>query len=148
MKIDDVDRQILNELQENARTPFRVIGEKLGISEATVFVRVKKLRKEGVIKGFRAIVSPKKVGKAITAFVLVKATPTQFPKVLEALKKIDNIYEIYDVTGVYYSILKVRAKDHAELAQTLDSIGTIRGISSTETSVVLRAIKEESKILV
>ena len=50
VKIDSTDREILKMLQEDARVAFKRIAEKIGVSEATVFVRVKKLRKKGVIK--------------------------------------------------------------------------------------------------
>ncbi|NIN52139.1 MAG: AsnC family transcriptional regulator [Nitrososphaeria archaeon] len=146
VKIDEIDKKILNELQEDARASFRSIGEKIGVSEATVFIRIKKMRQRGIIKCFRADISPEKIGKGLKAFVLIKATPKRYPEALDNLKDIENVYEIYDVTGVYYAILKIRTRDHDELARTLDRIGSIEGISSTETSVVLRTIKEESKI--
>ncbi|MEM3478784.1 MAG: Lrp/AsnC family transcriptional regulator, partial [Candidatus Bathyarchaeia archaeon] len=85
--IDDVDREIIRMLQEDARVSFRKIAEKLNVSEATIFTRVKKLLKKNVIKGFTAIVSPEKVGKNITAFVLINADPKKLHNVLEALSR-------------------------------------------------------------
>ncbi len=148
MKLDKVDEKILEMLQKDARMAFRKIAEELGVSEATVFLRVKKLKEKGVIKRFAAIISPELVGKNLTAFVLIKAEPQKLPEVFEALKRIDNIYEIYDVTGIYYAIVKIRVRNREELAKTLDAIGLIDGITSTETAVVLRNVKEETMIKV
>ncbi len=143
IQIDETDRRILKQLQRDGRMAFKKIGDDVGVSEATVFVRVKKLQEKGVLKGFRAVVDPKTVGKALTAIVLVRAHPQTFPGMLDALKKLDDVYEIYDVTGEYYSILKIRTTGTDELGRIMDRIGTIEGIAGTETIIVLRTVKEE-----
>jgi len=143
IELDDTDRKILMELQRDARRSFKKIGEDIGVSEATVFVRVKKLLEKGVLKGFKAVVDPKTVGKTLTAIVLIRAYPKTFSGMLDALKKLDDVYEIYDVTGQYYSILKIRTSGTDELSKIIDEIGTIEGILGTETIIVLRTIKEE-----
>jgi Lrp/AsnC family transcriptional regulator for asnA, asnC and gidA len=101
------------------------------------------MQEKGVIKGFSAIVDPKAVGKELTAIVLVRANPKAFPGTLDALKKFDDIYEIYDVTGQYYSILKIRTSGTEELGKIMDAVGTIDGIAGTETIIVLRTVKED-----
>ncbi len=146
MELDDTDRQILNMLQDDARRSFKDIAKEVTVSEATVFVRVKKLLKNGVIRSFKAIVDPKLVGKETLAFVMLKVNPNVYTKVLPILMKMDEIYEIYDVTGAYYAILKIRTKSTEELAAIIDKIGMIEGITGTETAVVLRSIKEELAI--
>jgi len=146
LELDDVDRQILNLLQDDARRSFKEIAEEAKVSEATVFVRVKKLMKNSVIKSYKAIVDPKQVGKGTLAFVMLKANPNVYTKVLPTLVDMDEIYEIYDVTGAYYAILKIRTSSTEELATIIDKIGMIEGITGTETTVVLRSIKEEIAI--
>ena len=143
MKLDGTDRKILNLMQENARRSFKDMAKRVGVSEATIFVRVKKLVNGGVIKAFRAVVDPQVVGKGTLAFVLLKANPNKYDKVLEALSKMEDVYEIYDVTGPHYAILKVRAGSQDELAGIIDKIGSIDGVTSTETDVVLRNVKED-----
>jgi Lrp/AsnC family transcriptional regulator for asnA, asnC and gidA len=143
MELDESDRKIMRELQRDARASFKAIAQKIGVSEATVFVRVKKLQEKGIIKGFKAIVDPRTVGKTLTAIVLVRADPKVFAGMLDALKKFDDIYEIYDVTGEYYSILKVRTEGTDELSRIILDIGMIDGVIGTETIVVLRTVKEE-----
>ncbi len=145
-EIDDVDRIILEMLQDDSRASFKKIAQRLGVSEATIFVRVKKLLNRGIINRFTAIVSPELVGKGLTAFVLISADPKKLQEVLEALKEIDDIYEIYDVTGSYYAIVKIRTRDRQELVKAIDRIGLIDGIARTETAIVLRSVKEETKI--
>lgn len=62
------------------------------------------------------------------------------------MKELEDVYEIYDVTGEYYAILKIRVGSREELARLLDKIGSIDGILSTRTMYVLRTIKEETRI--
>jgi Lrp/AsnC family leucine-responsive transcriptional regulator len=69
--IDEIDRQIISLLQENAYLSNAVLAEKVGLTTSTVHERVKKLEKNGIIKGYVAIVDFVALGKPITAlFVL------------------------------------------------------------------------------
>ena len=146
VKIDDIDREILRMLQDNSRVAFKRIAEKVGVSEATIFVRVKNLRKRGVIKRFTVIVSPELLGKSLTAFVLINSEPKKLESVLETLSNMDDVYEVYDVTGTYYIIAKIRTENRESLAKIIDRIGMIDGVTRTETAIVLKSVKEETRI--
>lgn len=146
VKIDDIDREILRMLQDNSRVAFKRIAEKVGVSEATIFVRVKNLRKKGVIKRFTVIVSPELLGKSLTAFVLINSEPKKLESVLETLSDMDDVYEVYDVTGTYYVIAKIRTENKESLAKIIDRIGMIDGVTRTETAIVLKSVKEETRI--
>ncbi len=146
MTLDAIDKGLLRILQENAKTPYSKISKELGISEATVHLRIRKLVKQGVIKRFQAIVDPEKVGKDVVAIIALTADPRRYEGVLEKLKSMQDVYDIYDVTGEYYTILKVRVGSKDELTRVLDEIGKIEGVESTRTMFVLRVIKEETRI--
>jgi len=146
VKIDDIDREILRMLQDNSRVAFKRIAEKVGVSEATIFVRVKNLKKKGIIKRFTAIVSPELLGKPLTAFVLINSEPKKLESVLETLSDMDDVYEVYDVTGTYYVIAKIRTENKESLAKIIDRIGMIDGVTRTETAIVLKSVKEETRI--
>jgi len=146
VKIDDIDREILRMLQDNSRVAFKRIAEKVGVSEATIFVRVKNLKKKGVIKRFTVIVSPELLGKSLTAFVLINSEPKKLESVLETLSGMDDVYEVYDVTGAYYVIAKIRTENRESLAKIIDRIGMIDGVTRTETAIVLKSVKEETRI--
>jgi len=146
VKIDSTDKIILKMLQDDARIAFKRIAEKIGVSEATIFVRVKKLRKRGVIKRFTTLVSPELLGKKLTAFILIDTEPKKLEEVLDTLSRMDDVYEVYDVTGTYYAIVKVRTEDRESLAEVIDKIGMIDGVTRTETAIALRCVKEETRI--
>ena len=72
VSLDKIDREILIRLQKNARKSFAEIAREIGVSEATVHIRVKRLRKNGVIRGFYTILAPEKIGERLTVFILLK----------------------------------------------------------------------------
>lgn len=144
--LDEVDLKILRLLQENARTPFSRIARQIGVSEGTVHMRVKKLKKIGVLRGFQALVDPLSIGKAFTAITLIKADPARHAEILEKLKSMPDIYEVYDVTGEYDAVVKLRSESKEGLASIIDSIGQIAGVYATLTMVVLKTVKEEFRI--
>ncbi|PUA31138.1 MAG: hypothetical protein B9J98_07540 [Candidatus Terraquivivens tikiterensis] len=146
--LDEKDIMILNILQENGRASYSEIAKRLGISEAAAYSRVKKLIKHGYIKRFQAVIDENKVGRAMTAFVAVKAQPHLYDKVLESLVSFPEVLEVHDVTGDYYCLLKLKVRDREALAKTLDEIGRMEGVVSTETKVVLRTLKESPNVYI
>ena len=144
--LDEVDLRILRMLQEDARTPFSRVAKEVGVSEATVHMRVKRLKELGVLRGFQALVDPSSVGKGLTAITLIKADPMKYAEILEKLKSIPDVYEVYDVTGEYDAVVKLRSGNREELASLIDDIGRIPGVSATLTMIVLKTVKEESRV--
>jgi len=144
--LDEVDLRILRLLQDDARTPFSRVAKEVGVSEATVHMRVRKLRELGVLRGFQALVDPSSVGKGLTAITLIKADPMKYSEILERLRAIPDVYEVYDVTGEYDAVVKLRSGSREELASLIDDIGRIPGVSATLTMIVLKTIKEATRV--
>ena len=86
------------------------------------------------------------MGRGITAIVAITASPQKYEAVLKRLAELPDVYEIYDVTGEYYAILKIRVGSREELARIIDEIGSINGIEGTKTMFVLRTVKEETRL--
>jgi Lrp/AsnC family transcriptional regulator for asnA, asnC and gidA len=147
LELDDLDKAILMTLQDEARASFAELARKLKVSEGTIHLRVKKLRDRGVIRGFHARLSPSEVGKGLTAIVSIKAEPSRYSEVLRKVVDMEDAYEVFDMTGEFYAILKVRAKDIENLAEILDEIGDIEGVTSTQTEVVLKTLKDQQEIV-
>jgi len=144
--LDDIDKKILNILQQDSRIPFSRLAKMLNLSEATIYVRIKRLKESGVIKGFYTEIDYDKIGLNVVAFVLIKADPKRYENILKQLTEIKEIYEIYDVTGEYYAMAKVRVPTREDLAKVLDKIGGMEGVISTYTMLVLRVIKDKKEL--
>jgi len=141
--LDEKDLKILEILQDDGRASYSQISRILGMSEAAIYSRIQKLLRLGVIRRFQAILDPDKLGFTLTAFIAVTAHPAKYEDVLKALAEIPEIQEIHDVTGDYYCLVKLRARGKESLAKILDRIGSLDGVASTETRIVLRTIKED-----
>lgn len=140
--LDDLDREILRMLVLNSRMSYRRIAVRLGVSPATVLVRLRKLRKKGIIKGFTVDLDPEKLGFNVQAYMFVKTDPKKTRSVLLRLSRMNNIVEMYEVTGDYHLLLKIWAEDQKALANIIDQVRLIDGVTNTSTILVLRSIKK------
>ncbi len=146
VELDEIDKKILQILQKDARTSFSKIAKMLNRSEATIHMRVKRLKELGILKGFYADVDASKIGKDTIAFVLVKIDANKYPETVEKIIELKDVYEAYDVTGEYSLLLKVIVSTREDLARLLDVIGKFDGVQETYTMFVLRVLKEVKTI--
>lgn len=137
--IDGIDKQILRDLMEDARTPILEIARNVGISGAAIHQRLRKLEKSGLISGSKFIVNPKILGYTTMAFVgiyLDKAMNN--PDAVKQLKKIPEVLECHYTTGNWSILIKILCKDNEHLMHVLNKeIQTIEGVSRTETFISL-----------
>ena len=151
--IDEIDAKILELLQADGRLSNAAIAEEVGLTTSTVFDRVKKLEKRGVIKKYVAVVDPDAVGKSITAFVrLVVGTTgeaeyasckTQFA---EACMAETAVLECHTIAGDDCYMLKVRVGSTKELEQLLERLRSLAHVVKSTTNIVLSTFKEEFTI--
>jgi len=138
-QIDNTDRQIMEILLQNARTPYTEIAERLIVSPGTIHVRMKKLENMGVVQGTELIVDPKKLGLDLTAFIGVFLKESvQYRDVVSRLSDIEEIVEAYYTTGGYSIFLKIICSNTDHLRQVLnEKIQKVKGIQRTETMISL-----------
>jgi len=150
MKIDEKELRIIDILKENARLSTHKISKKTGIPVTTVYNRIKKLNKEGIIKGYTITLDHKKLGFPITAYVLMHYNLEHWQKnpqeardnLKKAMSKLPFIHEIKYITGNFDIMLKVRLKDMGQLNTVLlDKLRHIAGIGNTETIFVIEDVK-------
>jgi len=139
LKIDGIDKEILRNLMEDARTPILEIARKVGVSGAAIHQRLRKLEASGLIAGSKFIIAPKVMGYKTMAFVgvfLDKAVSN--PKAVKQLKNIPEVIECHYTTGNWSIFIKVLCKDNEHLMKVLNKeIQAIEGISRTETFISL-----------
>jgi len=146
LDLDDIDKKLINILQENADLTYAELGRKLGISPSTVYMRVRRLKERGIIKRVVAEVAPEILGYNLRSLIFLAVDIKKYNNIVKELLKMPQIKVIYDITGEWSFALEVLVKDHKELSELLDKVGTIDGVQHTSTAVVLRVIKEERKI--
>lgn len=146
--IDDIDLKILSIIQREARTPHAEIAQQAGVSPFDVAGRIRRLEEEGIISGYEARLDPQALGLEITAFVFVNMNyRTEGENTPTLLARIPGVQEVHKVAGEDCYLVKLRAADTERLGQLLrEEFDTIEGISSTRTTIVLRAVKETSRL--
>ncbi len=143
--IDEIDSQILNIIQQDARISNVEIARQVGLAPSAVLERVKKLEERGVIQGYATEINPKAVGFGLTAFVFVR---TSFcGSIGELLAEIPEVLEVHDIAGEDCYLLKVRAKNTDELGKFFrEKLKNLSEIISTRTTIVLQTIKETTAL--
>ncbi len=141
--LDDLDYKILVELVKDGRASFRKIAEKIGVSVSTIVSRVEALEKNGVIKGYTALIDPLKIGYNLSAVIHVRIRHGKLLEVQRLIASYPNVYGVYDVTGESDSVILARFKSREELSTFIKTLLANEYVERTITYIVLDTIKEE-----
>ena len=148
--MDNVDKIILQELQENARISNADLARRAGLSPSAILTRVKRLEEQGYISQYVAQLNRQKVGYDMLCFVGVSLQRHELAQVTEfdeAIQNIPEVLECHHVTGDYDYLLKIVAKNTADLEQFLIHVLTpVRGVARIHTSVVLSEVKASATL--
>ncbi|SFO84064.1 Lrp/AsnC family transcriptional regulator, leucine-responsive regulatory protein [Chitinophaga sp. YR627] len=142
--MDKFDSKILRLLIENARITGADIARKINLSLPAVTERLRKLSRSGIIDSYTIRVNREKLSLRLLAFINVWIDHSKNTNVKDQLTAIDEVLECHHVAGDYDLLLKVLVTDTAALENLLvNKIKTIKGITRTSTTIILRSYKEE-----
>lgn len=142
VELDELDYKILEILREDARTPFTEIGRDLGVSDATVHVRVNKMMDEGVIKRYTVQVNEEVLGRKVSGFVLLNVKPGFLREVARELVKNERVSAVYETHGPNDLIVMVQASKLDELRDLMLEVREVPNVLSSELITVLKAWKK------
>lgn len=146
-KIDELDLEILNILQEDGKVSNAEIARKVGKAPSAVLERVRKLKKSGVIKGYECIVDHKVLGRSLTAFTSIRVEEgVGATEVGSKLAELPEVLEVHYTAGRDSYLVKVRVEDTEALQMTLARFGTIASVRDTNSTIVLTTVKESRVI--
>lgn len=148
MTFDDIDLKIIDLLLSDGRMSHTAIGKETDLSGPSVYARVQRLEREGVIKGYTALLAPEKVGRGLAAFVRIRTqTPGYAEDVFESfIQEEAQIVECHDIDGEDCYLLKVRTTSTQSLQKLLETIRSFPGITRTVTTIALETLKEEGTV--
>ena len=143
--LDSTDLKILQCLQENARQTTKELAAKVNLSTTPVFERLKRLEREGFIKGYHAILDAKKTGNGITVLCNMRLkhhSQLLMDDFMEAIQDIEEITECYNTSGEYDFTLKIQTRDmdsYQEFMRT--KLGNIDSVGYFHSVFVMKEVK-------
>jgi Lrp/AsnC family transcriptional regulator for asnA, asnC and gidA len=147
-RIDDLDRNIILELQEDARRPYKEIAAKLGVSESTISNRVNRLLRTGILK-LEARVDPFKLTNKVAAIIGLKLERRGHLQAVEEIRKIPGVSAVYVATGKYDLFIEVMEDSIADLNDFLfqrSRLSKMKNVITTETFILLSSTTKFFKL--
>ncbi|MFP4005490.1 MAG: Lrp/AsnC family transcriptional regulator [Candidatus Hadarchaeia archaeon] len=141
--VDEIDIKIVKKLEKDGRASFREIAEDLDVSEGTVYNRVNRMEKEGIIKGFSARSDSMKLGKDLEAVINLRVEGEHLVEVEEEISEWEPVRCVYDVTGEYDVILIARFDTRSSLNGFIKKIISLDHVERSVTHLVLNVEKED-----
>jgi Lrp/AsnC family transcriptional regulator, leucine-responsive regulatory protein len=146
-ELDRTDRRILSHLQADGRISTVDLAERIGLSPTSTSERLKRLQREGIVTGFRAMLDPGKVGLGLLVFVEVsldKTTPDVFERFAAAVRRAPEVLECHMVAGGFDYLVKTRVADMAAYRGFLgDILLALPGVKETRTYAVMEEVKSD-----
>ncbi|HEY7908943.1 MAG TPA: Lrp/AsnC family transcriptional regulator [Thermomicrobiales bacterium] len=118
--LDEVNLRLLAHLREDPRMSMSALSRRVGMSSPAVTERVRRMEEAGVIMGYRLDIDPKALGLPVAAYIRVRPSPGQLPKIAELAEQIAEVVECHRVTGEDCFIIKVHLPAMDQLDRILD----------------------------
>lgn len=136
--LDAVDRRIIDLLCEDGRMSIRALADRVHVSRANAYARLNRLREDGVITGFTAVVDPERYGLGLAAYVSLRIEQHSWERFRNYLREIPEVDHAALVSGDVDLLLRVRVTDAAALRTfVLERLQRIPEVKSTQTMFIL-----------
>ncbi|TXS96311.1 winged helix-turn-helix transcriptional regulator [Parahaliea maris] len=141
-----IDRKILRLLQADARMSYVDLAKEVGLSPTPCKERVKRLEREGVIRGYQAILNPEYLDAGLVVFVQIRLNRTA-QDIFEEFKNnafdLPEVQECYLVSGNFDYLIKARVADMTAYREFLgETLLTLPGVLESTSYVVMEQVKE------
>jgi Lrp/AsnC family leucine-responsive transcriptional regulator len=145
-ELDRIDRRILLLLQQDGRVTTTDLADKVGLSATAVAERVKRLTRDGIIRGYAARLDPARIGRGLLVFVevhLERIAPDIFDAFQRAALRAPEVLECHMVAGGFDYLIKARVADMPAYRRFLaDVVLALPGVRETRTYAVMEEVKE------
>ena len=154
-KLDEKDLAILALIQHDSKLTAKQIAKKVNAPVTTVFAKIKRMEELGVIKEYRAVLRPEKLGSATTAFIFASVYYTSKSDgasvsqrvVAEEIAKFPEVQEVHIITGDWDLLVKLKAESVDAVGKfVVDKLRLIKGLEKTLTCMVFETVKETTAI--
>ncbi|NLE03867.1 MAG: Lrp/AsnC family transcriptional regulator [Crenarchaeota archaeon] len=155
LKLDEKDLAILALIQENSQLTAKQIAKKIDAPLTTVFAKIKRMQDQGIIKSYRAILAPEKLGVGTSAFILVSVSyqsktdglPISQRTVAEEIARFAEVQEVHIITGDWDLLIKLQATSVDSIGKfVVDKLRPIKGLEKTLTCMIFETVKESTSV--
>ncbi|MGA7713432.1 MAG: Lrp/AsnC family transcriptional regulator [Rhizomicrobium sp.] len=135
--MDDKDRQLIALLRQNARTPVAALAQTLGVSRGTAQNRINRLLERGTIEGFTIRVRAEAEPARVRAIMMIGVEGERSERIIKQLRGHPEIASVHTTNGRWDLVLELNTENLQAFDQALHRIRQIKGISGSETSLLL-----------
>ncbi|MBJ11571.1 MAG: AsnC family transcriptional regulator [Candidatus Marinimicrobia bacterium] len=147
MKLDKIDRSILNILQNEGRMTASKIAEDLGLTVPTITERIRKLEDSNIITSFQAVINHRLIGLDVTAMITVISSSSEsYKEVIKIAQNTKEVIQCFSTTGMGSLMLWIATKNSKTLEELLRKIQSWPNVTRTETQVILSSYKKSFKL--
>ena len=146
--VDELDREIVRALNENARKSFREIAREVGTSVTGVIHRIKKLEDSGAIKGYIPLIEAEHFGISLIAIIALRISKGKLLETQQEIAEDPRAIAVYDITGEWDSLIIGHFKGREDLNFFIKNILSKEYVDRTVTHIVLNVVKEEKRTIV
>jgi DNA-binding Lrp family transcriptional regulator len=144
--LDELDRRIMAEYLDDARLSCREVARRIGTSTATVLSRLRRLEKDGIIKGYTVVLDYEKVGYTVTALTEVVVSGGRLIEMEKEIARMSNTIAVYDVTGETDAVLVSKFRNMDELNAFIKRLLALPYVERTNTHIALTSVKEDFRL--
>ena len=137
VNIDAQDRRLIALLREDARQPITSLAQALGLSRASVYARMDRLERDGVIAGYTVRLGADYDERLIRAQIMLKVAPRLTQALERKLMQMPELIVLHAISGEYDMIIVVEAEGVSALTDVVDRIGVLDGVEKTTTSILM-----------
>ncbi|MGB0960111.1 MAG: Lrp/AsnC family transcriptional regulator [Halocynthiibacter sp.] len=135
--MDTIDKKLMALLSRNARASVTTIAHDMGLARTTVQARIERLERNGIIEGYTVKTNANFRENRIQATVLLQLDPRTGPKVVSTLQKMPEVVAAHTSSGRFDLVLRLLTENTREMDETLDRIGALTGVRSSESLIHL-----------
>ncbi|MHA1390675.1 MAG: Lrp/AsnC family transcriptional regulator [Promethearchaeota archaeon] len=145
--LDEIDEEIIKILQENAKTSYREIKDKLNISIGTIHNRISKLEENEIIEGYTLKLNNEKLGYKLTFLIRVNIDGKHTQEILEEITRKPEVCSVFHTTGEQSAALICRFKEAQDVHNFIRELNEKEFITKTNSNMVLKEYKNSSIII-
>lgn len=139
--MDEIDQKLIAQLRQNSRESIATLAARLKVARGTIKNRMARLEREGVIAGYTLRLRPDVQTDQIKAWMSIAVDGNRTREVIVALMGEMGVASLVDTNGRWDLLAEIRADDLQGLAQVLERVRLLKGISNTETSIHLQTYR-------